>query len=98
MAKKPVIKVHIKVVGFVEKKMVAAEFDLEVPQGTTLKKLFSRADKSGKLESRVIKKIMAMPRPPTVLVNGSNIDVPKGLAMKIEAGDEVAILTPVGGG
>jgi len=96
--KKQKIKVHVKVAGFVDRKMTTAEFDLEAPEGTTIKKLFNLIDKSGQVKGRVMKKIMAMPKPPTVLVNGSGIDLPDELGREVVEGDEVAVMTPMAGG
>lgn len=98
MAAKKLIQIHIKVAGFVDNKMVSAEFDLETPEGTTVKKLMALADKSRKLPPRSMKRIMGLPRPPTLLVNGSNTDVPEGYKTVLKDGDEVAIMTPLGGG
>ena len=96
--KKPQIRVHIKVAGFIDRKMTTAEFDLDVPDGTTIKKLFGLIDKSGQVRGKVMKKIMALPKPPTVLVNGSGIDVPGELGLEVVEGDEVAVMTPMAGG
>ena len=96
--KKPKITVHVKVAGFVDRKMVTAEFDLSVPEGTTIKKLFALVDKSGKINGSPMRKIMALPRPPTVLVNGGGIDVPAELGLELKERDEVAVMTPVAGG
>ena len=95
---KPVIKVHFKLAGFVDRKMITAEFDLEAPQGTTIKKLFALADKSGKIPGQAMKRILALPRPPTVLLNGVGIDALEDLDRILAAGDEVAVMTPMAGG
>ena len=95
---KPQIKVHVKVAGFIDQKMTTAEFELGVPEGTSVKKLFSLIDKSGKVKGKVMKKIMAMPKTPTVLINGSGIDVPDELDREVCEGDEVAVMTPMAGG
>lgn len=98
MAPKPSITVHLKVAGFVDRKMITAEFDVLAPEGTSLKKLFPLVDKSGKLEGKVMKKIFGLPRPPTILLNGAGVDLPEGLAEIVKAGDEVSVLTPFSGG
>lgn len=98
MAKTPVIKVRLKVAGFVDQKMITSEFDLEVPEGTRLKKFFQLADKSGKLPGKPIKKILGLPRQPTVLLNGEGLDLPEGMDQPVKAGDEVSLITPFGGG
>ena len=95
---KPSITVKFKMAGFIDKKMVTAEFDLEVPEGTSVKDLFKIVDKSKKAGRKPMKKVMAMPRPPTVLINGTNIDVPDDLGQTLNAGDEIAVMTPLGGG
>lgn len=95
---KEMITVHLKVAGFVDRKMLTAEFDLPAPEGTSLKKIFELADKSGQLPAKAMKKIFSLPRPPTVLLNGSGIDVPDELTRELTAGDEVAVMTPIGGG
>lgn len=89
---------RIKVAGFVDNAMVTEEFELSVPEGSTVKKVMSLADKSGKMKRPVIKKIMRMPRPPTVLLNGTGLDIPGGLSSKVNEGDELAVMTPVAGG
>jgi len=92
------INVHIKVAGFVDRKMVTADFEIEAPEGVKLKKLLSLADKSGELPGKVIKKILGMPRPPTVLLNGDSLDLPAGLKLVVADGDEVSVMTPMAGG
>jgi molybdopterin converting factor small subunit len=92
------IKVHVKLAGFIDRKMVTAEFDLEVPAGTTVKGLFARADKSGQVPGKVMSKLLRMPRPPTVLLNGRSLDLPEELSRELVAGDDVAVMTPMAGG
>lgn len=95
---KPTINIRLKFAGFVDLKMFTAEMDLCVPAGTSLKRLFALADKSGKLPPKAMKKVLALPRPPTVLLNGSAIDVAEDLSYELREGDEVAVMTPIGGG
>jgi len=97
-AKKPMVTVRLKVAGFVGGRMVTADLQLEVPEGATLKETFKRADKSGKLPRATLKQILAMPKPPTVLHNGNSLDVPDELGAVVAAGDEIAVMTPLGGG
>lgn len=95
---KKLMTVHLKVAGFVDRKMVTAEFDFEAPEGTTLKKALALAGKSGQLKGGVMRKILAMPRPPTILVNGAGVEMPGDLGRVVEAGDEIAVMTPMAGG
>jgi molybdopterin converting factor small subunit len=97
-AKKPRIRVHVKVAGFVDGKLLTAEFDQEAPEGATIKDLLKLVDKSGRVKAGVMKKILALPRPPTVLVNGSGLDLPDELGRALSPGDEVAVMTPLAGG
>jgi len=92
------VGVHLKVAGFVDGRMVTAEADIEVPEGTSLKKMFKLADKSGKLPKKLMKKIMSQPRQPTVLLNGETVDLPAGLKTTVSGGDEVAVMMPLAGG
>jgi molybdopterin converting factor small subunit len=96
--KGPEIAVRVKVAGFINNKMVTAEFDIRIPESSTLKKLFKLVDKSGKVPARTMSSIMLQPKTPTVLINGDNIDVPDQLDTIIKAGDEIAVMTPLGGG
>jgi molybdopterin converting factor small subunit len=96
--KKANISVHVKVAGFIEMKMTTAEFDLAVPEGTSIKELFTLVDKSGQLKGKAMKKMLAALRPPTVLHNGRGLDVPEELKTTLAAGDEIAIMTPMSGG
>ncbi|HUT54484.1 MAG TPA: MoaD/ThiS family protein [bacterium] len=96
--KKPKISIHVKVAGFIDGKVLTAEFDLEAPAGVTVKELFKLVDKSGRVKGNVMKKILALPRPPTVLVNGSGLDLPDELGLALADGDEVAVMTPLAGG
>ncbi len=98
MARKPPITVHLKAAGFIDNRMLTAEADIEAPEGVHIKKMFSLADKSGRIPPKMIKKIFSSPRPPTVLVNGTSIEVPKELKTVLNHGDEVAVMTPLGGG
>ena len=88
----------MKIAGFIERKMITTEFDLQIPEGANLKKLFKLVDKSGKVKGKVMKRILSMPRPPTVLVNGEPVDVPEELGRVLRPGDEISIMTPVAGG
>ena len=100
-AKKPRpggVTVRLKVAGFVDGRMVTADFQLEAPEGASLKEVFKLADKAGKLPARALRKILSMPRPPTVLQNGRSLDVPADLGATVAAGDEIAVMTPLGGG
>ncbi|MFO8057708.1 MAG: MoaD/ThiS family protein [bacterium] len=92
------IQIHFKLAGFLDGQMMTYQFDLEVPQGVSLKKAFKLADKSRHYKGKLIKRILKMPRPPTVLLNGNSLDVPGDLDTELGQGDEVAIMTPVGGG
>ncbi len=92
------IQVHFKLAGFLDGKMTTCEFELEVPEGTTLKKAFKLADKSKHYKGKLIKKILGLPRQPTVLRNGQSMDVPDDLETELCEGDEISIMTPVGGG
>lgn len=96
--KKNQIKVRVKLAGFVDRKMLTADFELMAPEGVPLKKLLSLADKSGAYPGKAMKKVLGLPRPPTILVNGESIDLPEDLKMTIKDGDEVAVMTPVAGG
>ena len=97
-AKKPEVTVRLKVAGFMDGRIVTAEFPLAVPEGASLKEVFKLADKSGKLPARAMKIFLSLPRPPTVLHNGRNLDVPAELRATIAAGDEIAVMTPFAGG
>jgi len=92
------IQVHFRLAGFLDGKMMTHEFELEIPEGTTLKKAFKLADKSKHYKGKLIKKILGLPRQPTVLLNGTSLDVPDDLDAELKQGDEVSIMTPVGGG
>lgn len=95
---KPTITVHLKVAGFVDRKMITAELDLPLPEGSSVKELFAVADKSGRLPPKVMKKMLGSPRPPTILLNGRGLDVPDELGQKLGAGDDIAVMTPMAGG
>jgi molybdopterin converting factor small subunit len=97
-AKKPRISLHVKVAGFVDGKVITAEFDQEAPEGVTVKELLKLVDKSGRVKGGVMKKILALPRPPTILLNGSGLDLPDELGRALAPGDEVAVMTPLAGG
>jgi molybdopterin converting factor small subunit len=95
---KPFITVHLKVAGFMDRKMITAELDLPVPEGSTVKQMFSLADKSGKLPRKVMKNMLGALRPPTVLLNGRGLDVPSELSQQLNPGDDIAVMTPMAGG
>jgi molybdopterin converting factor small subunit len=96
--KKDLVSVRLKVAGFVDGRMLTADFSLQAPAGSSVKELIALADKSGQLPKRALKKIFSLPRPPTVLLNGEGLDVPADLGRAVNAGDEVAVMTPLGGG
>lgn len=95
---KPTVSIHFKLAGFVDRKMITAEFDLDVPEGSSIKDLFGLVDKSKKTPPKVMKKIMKSIRPPTIMVNGGALDLPEELTRRLAAGDEVAVMTPIAGG
>lgn len=94
----PPVRVHLKVAGFVGGKMNSAEFDLEAPAGATVKQCLKLADKSPALKGKPVAAMLAMPKAPTVMVNGEGIVVPDDLGRVIEDGDELSIMTPFAGG
>jgi molybdopterin converting factor small subunit len=86
------------VAGFIDGKVITSEFDLSAPEGVTVKELFKLVDKSGQVKGGAMKKILGLPRQPTVLVNGSGLDLPEELGQTLRDKDEVAVMTPLAGG
>ncbi len=96
--KKKQVKVRVKVAGFIDRRMITEEFDFEAPEKTSVKKLFGLIDKSGPIKGGVMRRMLGLPKPPAILINGDGIDLPGGLGRSIGEGDEISIMTPMGGG
>lgn len=92
------MKVAVKIMVMLGTRMVNESFEEEVPEGTTLEKLFQQADRSGRFPRKYFQEVFSAPRPPVVLRNGNRVEVPEELGEILQDGDEVSVLSPIAGG
>ena len=88
----------VKLAGMIDRKMVNQVYEEEVAEGTKLAELFKQIDKKGGWGRSYFKKILKLPTPPVLLVNGEQVDLEKLAEISVKDGDEVALLMPMAGG
>ncbi len=91
------VKVKVTVGVFIEGKNMTREFELDLPEGVTLREVFICLDEKGSFPRNFFKKMMKDPRI-TLIHRGQRKDVPDDLSTKLENGDEVAIISSIAGG
>ena len=91
-------KVKVKLAGMIDRKMVNQIYDEEVKEGTTLDELFKALDKKGGWANKYFKKLLKLPTPPVLLINGEQAELDKLKELAVKDGDEVALLMPMARG
>jgi len=91
-------KIKVKLAGMVNLKMINQVYEEEVDGGIKLADLFKRIDKKGGWGNNYFKKILKLPTPPVLLVNGEPVELEEIKNYVVNAGDEVALLMPMAGG
>jgi len=91
------MKVHFLLKGYMLGTFLDHEFDLDLPDGTTLKEALRRAGRSRKVDfDRVLKEHEVIRE--SILVSGRRLDWPACLDHVLEEGDDVYMLSPLAGG
>lgn len=88
----------VKLAGMIDRKMVNQVYDEEVAEDTRLTELFKQLDKKAGWGKSYFKKILKLPTPPVLLLNGEQVDLEKLAEISLKDGDEVALLMPMAGG
>ena len=91
-------RVKVKLAGMIDRKMVNQIYDEEVKEGTTLEELFKAIDKKGGWGNKYFKKLLKLPTPPVLLINGEQAELDQLKELTVKDGDEVALLMPMAGG
>jgi len=88
----------VKLAGMIDRRMVNQVYDEEVAEGAKLEELFKQIDKKGGWGKAYFKKLLKLPMPPVLLVNGEQVDLDRIKDLVVKDGDEVALLMPMAGG
>ncbi len=89
-------KARVKLAGLIDRNMVNRVYDQEFEDGVKLKELLERLDKTQ--AKNYFKKMLKLPTPPVILINGDQHDIPEAMEMAVKDGDEIALLMPMAGG
>jgi molybdopterin converting factor small subunit len=89
--------VHFLLKGYMLGTFLDHEFDLDLPEGATLRQALRRAGKERKVDfDRVLKEHELIRE--SILVSGQRMDWPACLDHVLEEGDSVYMLSPLAGG
>ena len=91
------MKVHLLLKGYMLGTFLDHEFDLDLPEGATLRQALRRAGKERNVDfDRVLKEHEVIRE--SILVSGQRLDWPGCLDHVLEEGDSVFMLSPLAGG
>lgn len=93
------MKIKVKIAGMVERKLVNRVLEVE-PEKDELNigELLEFLDQKQELGKKFFKKMLKLPSPPVLLLNGENMDLKEGLKQKLSDGDEISLIMPMAGG
>ncbi len=93
------MKVKIKIAGMVDRKLVNRVLEVEPEkESISTEELFDYLDRKQELGKKFFKKMLRLPSPPVLLLNGENMDLKEGLKQKLSDGDEISLIMPMAGG
>jgi molybdopterin converting factor small subunit len=93
------ITVRIRILGPLSGRSVKASGTVQLKEGETVKKLFSRADAAlGLRGEKPFKKALRQGIRPVVLLNGDRLEIPEESGKRLADGDEVNVILTVAGG
>ena len=93
------MKVKIKIAGMVDRKLVNRVLEVEPEkEPISIEELFDYLDRKQELGKKFFKKMLRLPSPPVLLLNGENMDLKEGLKQKLSDGDEISLIMPMAGG
>ena len=91
------MKVHFLLKGYMLGTFLDHEFDLDLPEGTTLKDALHRAGRARRVDfDRVLEEHEVIRE--SILVSGRRLDWPACLDHELREGDDVYMLSPLAGG
>ncbi|MFQ5456859.1 MAG: MoaD/ThiS family protein [Myxococcota bacterium] len=91
------LKVHFLLKGYLLGTFLDHEFDMELPEGTTLMQALRKAGKERRVDfDRVLEEHEVIRE--SILVSGERLAWPGGLERRLEEGDSVYMLSPLAGG
>ena len=91
------MKVHFLLKGYMLGTFLDHEFDLDLPDGTTLKEALRRAGAGQRVDfDRILKEHEVIRE--SILVSGRRLDWPACLDHVLQEGDDVYMLSPLAGG
>ena len=91
------MKAHFLLKGYLLGTFLDHEFDLELPEGTTLKQALRKAGQARHVDfDRVLKEHEVIRE--SILVSGERLQWPSGLERKLKDDDSVYMLSPLAGG
>jgi molybdopterin converting factor small subunit len=91
------LKVHFLLKGYVLDTFMDHEFDMELPEGTTLKEALRRAGRERQVDfDRVLREHEVIRE--SILVSGQRLQWPGGLERELKDDDSVYMLSPLAGG
>lgn len=93
------MKLVVKIAGIIYKESINLVLNEEVPDGLNISELFKLLDKSKALKGKkYFSKILNLPKPPVLLVNGERKEIPEDLQLVLKDGDEISLISPMSGG
>ena len=92
------MRISVKLMVMLGTKMVNESFEEEVAEGASVEQLFRQVDGSRRFKRKYFKEALSAGMPPVVLLNGSRVEVPEELGVKLKDGDEVSMVSPIAGG
>jgi molybdopterin converting factor small subunit len=91
------MKVHFLLKGYLLGTFLDHEFDLDLPEGTTLEAALQRAGRERGVDfDRVLAEHEVIRE--SILVSGERLAWPEGLGRELREGDSVYMLSPLAGG
>ena len=91
-------KVRVKIAGLIDRNMVNRVYDEEVKDGLKVREILEHLDKTSAKSGHYFKKMLKLPTPPVILINGDQLDLKEALEAVARDGDEIALLMPMAGG
>ena len=91
------MKVHFLLKGYMLGTFLDHEFDMELPESTTLKQALRKAGKEHRIDfDRILDEHEVIRE--SILVSGERLQWPTGLERELKDGDSVYMLSPLAGG
>jgi molybdopterin converting factor small subunit len=89
--------VHFLLKGYMLATFMDHEFDMELAEGTTLRKALKRAGRERRVNfDRILEEHEVIRE--SILLSGERLDWPSGLERELKDGDSVYMLSPLAGG